>query len=179
MADKFTEFEVTRIVREFEIISSFCLAPKTPLSRDFVPGEYLIFEYTFDEEKLIRREYSISGQDEHGIRVTIKHETAPSESLPDEIMSSRFHAAISAGDIVRAAEPMGQFTLDRASNRSVVLLSGGVGLTPMVAMAHDLVKTGDRPTLFIHACERSKTQERCGAYAKFNRLVRSAQSNFC
>jgi ferredoxin-NADP reductase len=59
---------------------------------------------------------------------------------------------IKVGDKVRAAGPFGQFRLDRSSTRHVVLLSGGVGLTPLVAMARDVVDE-ERSVTFIHACE--------------------------
>ncbi len=153
MAGKFTEFEVTRVVTESEIISSFYLKPKSPLQQNFIPGEYLLFEHTNNGADPIRREYSISGKDENGIRITIKHEKAPTTNLPDGVMSSRFHTAVKVGDVVLAAGPMGQFILDRDSSRPVVLLSGGVGLTPMVAMAHELATQSQRDTHFIHACE--------------------------
>lgn len=156
MTERFTDFVVTRIVPESEIICSFYLAPQTPLPRDFVPGEYLLFEHTEPDAKPVRREYSISGQCSDGLRVTIKHETAPNAAVPDGVMSSRFHTALKPGDVLRAAGPMGKFTLDRESTRPAVLLSGGVGLTPLVAMAHDLAAEGTRQTLFIHACENGR-----------------------
>ena len=49
--------------------------------------------------------------------------------------------------------PRGDFHLDRLSARPVVLLSGGVGLTPMVSMLHALAEQSDRRTVFIHACD--------------------------
>jgi ferredoxin-NADP reductase len=174
MSDKFTEFEVTRITTESEVISSFCLKPRTPLVRVYVPGEYLLFEHIIEGKGVIRREYSISGQDEHGIRVTIKHETAPSKGIADGLMSTRFHTQLNEGDIVRAAGPMGAFTLDRTSTRPVVLLSGGVGLTPMVAMADELATNGTRETLFIHACENGRVH----ALGAEMRLLASKHQNF-
>ena len=152
MGNGFTTFRVERIVRESSIISSFYLRPETPLERDFVPGEYLLFELALNGSGRLRREYSISGQKDGLLRVTIKHEVAPQLGLPDGLVSGHFHRQINEGDHVRAAGPMGQFNLDRKSGRPVVLLSGGVGLTPLVAMAHELA-AGQRPTVFIHACE--------------------------
>ena len=61
--------------------------------------------------------------------------------------------AIEVGDVLAAEGPRGEFVLDRASTRPVVLLSGGVGLTPMVSMLHALVTDTDRRAFFIHACD--------------------------
>lgn len=152
MSGEFISFEVREVVKESAIINSYYLAPQTPLTREYVPGEYLVFEYFDENEEVIRREYSISGKRGDEIRVTIKRETAPQCDLPSGVMSTRFHDQIKPGDIVKAGGPLGAFKLDRASTRPVVLLSGGVGLTPVVAMAHDLAKTS-RDTYFIHACE--------------------------
>ena len=55
--------------------------------------------------------------------------------------------------MLAAEGPRGEFVLDRASTRPVVLLSGGVGLTPMVSMLHALATDSDRRTFFIHACD--------------------------
>jgi len=156
MSERFTEFDVSRVVVESEIITSFYLAPKTPLARDSVPGEYLLFEHAVAGADPVRREYSISGQDGDCLRVTIKREDAPDGILPAGVMSTRFHTSIKAGDTVRASGPMGKFTLDRTSSQPVVLLSGGVGITPMMAMAHELVETGTRDVAFIHACENGR-----------------------
>ncbi|MBK0329008.1 2Fe-2S iron-sulfur cluster binding domain-containing protein [Rhodobacteraceae bacterium F11138] len=155
MTEKFMNFTVSDVIVESEIITSFLLTPEAPLKRDFVPGEYLLFESSSDEGDPIRREYSISGVRDGDIRITIKREVAPEQDLPHGVMSTRFHDVVKKGDIVRAAGPMGAFKLDRTSDRPVVLLSGGVGLTPVVAMAHDLAGTS-RQTIFIHACENGR-----------------------
>ena len=64
---------------------------------------------------------------------------------------------IEVGDLLSAEGPRGDFVLDRASARPVVLLAGGVGLTPLVSMLHALAAT-DRRVFFIHACENGEVQ---------------------
>ena len=47
--------------------------------------------------------------------------------------------------------PQGTFTLEQSSERPVVLISGGVGLTPLLSMLHALAEDGTRrPVWFIH-----------------------------
>ncbi|MGC1505603.1 MAG: 2Fe-2S iron-sulfur cluster-binding protein [Sulfitobacter sp.] len=157
MSDRFMTFDVREVVKESNIITSFYLLPYAPLERSFVPGEYLVFEHQPESGAPIRREYSISGMRGDELRVTIKRETAPQAGLPDGVMSTRFHDTISVGDTVRAAGPMGAFLLARDTDRPVVLLSGGVGLTPLVAMAHELAATA-RETVFVHACENGQVR---------------------
>jgi ferredoxin-NADP reductase len=173
MSDRFTAFDVREVVEESTIIKSFYLAPQTPLPRDFVPGEYLIFEHRPENGEAIRREYSISGTRGDEIRVTIKREMASEAEMPDGAMSSHFHDVISMGDTVLATGPMGAFRLDRDANRPVVLLSGGVGLTPVVAMAHELAGTS-RETVFVHACENGLVHALCDEM----KSLASAHANF-
>ena len=67
------------------------------------------------------------------------------------LVSRQLHDRLEVGAIVDARPPAGDFVLDAASNRPVVLVSAGVGLTPMVSMLHELVARGDeRPIWFVH-----------------------------
>lgn len=152
MSEKFMTYRITAKTVESSMITSFLLTPKTGPAPDFHPGEYLIFELPCGLDGTpIRREYSISGLVDGALRVTIKREPAAAGHAPG-LGSAYFHDDLGVGATLRAAGPFGQFQLDRASPRHVVLLSGGVGLTPMVAMAHDLAAKG-KPFTFIHACE--------------------------
>ena len=53
------------------------------------------------------------------------------------------------GDVLRAGPPSGTFVLDPSSTRPAVLVSAGVGVTPMVAMLHTLAGT-KTPVIFVH-----------------------------
>lgn len=151
MNSTFTTYRVVEKTRESSTITSFVLVPEQGGPVPFWPGEYLVFDIPRDNGPALRREYSISGAVAGGLRVTIKRELAAPGFGPG-IGSGYFHDCVAVGTIVRAAGPFGRFRLDRASPRRPVLLSGGVGLTPLIAMARDLVARG-RPFTFIHACE--------------------------
>jgi ferredoxin-NADP reductase len=64
--------------------------------------------------------------------VTIKRATPPPEcpGAPGGLASSHFCDRIKEGDILDAKAPGGGFFLDTTHNRPVVLISGGVGITP-------------------------------------------------
>ena len=64
--------------------------------------------------------------------------------------SGRMWAA-AEGDELEATEPKGRFMLDDCSQRPVILLAAGIGITPLIAMAQALART-TRPTYLIHAC---------------------------
>lgn len=152
MTDKFSSYHVIAKTAESSIITSFLLRPAQGESPEFCPGEYLILELPAGPEAaMIRREYSISGRIGGDLRITVKREPAAAGYGPGA-GSTYLHDQVSVGDSLRVAGPFGQFLLDRSATRPVVLLSGGVGLTPMVAMAHELAASGRR-CHFIHACE--------------------------
>lgn len=138
----------------------------------FIPGDYLVFTIPDEQGAPVTREYSISQQSSDGLRVTIKHEAAPKGiDVPPGIASSYFHGKLSKGDIVTAYGPAGKFALNQSSDRPVVLLSGGVGQTPLLAMLQALAAQGSRETVFIHACEH-------GGVHALGQEVRDLQTSF-
>jgi ferredoxin-NADP reductase/ferredoxin len=153
----FRELRVVDKVRESDIITSFHLEPLEPEGwRPFRPGQFLVFRLPGAADgQLIVRNYSLSGPpDVRGrYRITVKREPAAAPDLPAGAGSGYLHDRIAVGQVLLAEGPRGDFVLDRDSRRPVVLLSGGVGLTPMVAMLHDLAAVDDRRVFFVHACE--------------------------
>lgn len=145
---------VVEKTRESSVITSFWLeaADGQPLP-PFRAGQFLTLHLPV-AEGTIRRNYSLSGPPDQGrYRITVKREGANGPGRPDGIGSSHLHDDIEAGDILQAQGPHGDFVLDESSERPVILLSGGVGLTPMVAMLHVLARSSAREVHFLHACE--------------------------
>src|SRR5690606_30050268 len=69
------------------------------------------------------------------------------------------HDEINVGDTLEVGPPCGEFTLDldRVGKRPVVLLSGGIGITPLLSMLHALAeKNVDAPVYFLHASRNSR-----------------------
>lgn len=155
----FRELKVVAKVRESAVITSFHLEPVEPGGwREFEPGQFLVFRMPVPEGKeFVLRNYSVSCSPERrdGYRITVKREAAPVAGVPNGISSCYLHDQIAVGDVLVAEGPRGDFVLDSASQRPVVLLSGGVGLTPLVSMLHALATT-DRRTFFIHACDNGE-----------------------
>lgn len=178
MSDSFKTYTVAAKTVESSTISSFLLMPETGVLPDFRPGEYLIFELPCGSNgTVIRREYSISGLIDGALRVSIKREPAAAEYLPG-LGSNYFHDQLNVGSKLRVAGPYGQFQLDRASPRHAVLLSGGVGLTPMVAMARDLSADGKGFT-FIHACEDGAVHAMGAEVRALAKAHKSMSTHFC
>ena len=145
------DFVVESVTPESETIRSFVLVPADggPVVRH-EPGQYLGFLFELPDHGVLKRNYSIScAPNDRAYRITVKRESAP--GLPSGIVSNWLHASVGAGSVLKVTAPAGDFFLDRQSEAPVVLVSGGVGLTPMASMLETLAETGpERPTWFVH-----------------------------
>ena len=156
----FRPLKVIGKVRESSTITSFHLEPAEPGGwHAFEAGQFLIFKFPADNERgHVLRTYSVSCAPGHPgrYRISVKREASPRPGVPDGLGSCHLHDHVAVGDVLMADGPRGDFYLDRMSARPVVLLSGGVGLTPMVSMLHALVEQSDRRAVFIHACDNGE-----------------------
>lgn len=168
----FRGLRVAAKVVESSLITSFHLvAADGSALPAFRPGQFFVFKIpTGDTKGYVLRNYSLSGSpdDLSQYRISVKREPAAAPGLPVGLSSNYLHDSIEAGDVLDADGPRGEFVLDETSARPVVLLSGGVGLTPMVAMLHKLARRSTRRTLFLHACENGDVH---GLRAEVNDLI--------
>jgi uncharacterized protein len=116
-------------------ICSFYLAPEDgqPLP-SFLPGQFLTFRLDLPTEQIIRC-YSLSDAPRPDYyRVSIKRVPAPAGSdVPPGRSSNYFHDHVAVGSTLQVRAPGGHFHIDR-SDTPVVLIGGGIGITPMFAM---------------------------------------------
>ncbi|NVD40049.1 2Fe-2S iron-sulfur cluster binding domain-containing protein [Ensifer sp. HO-A22] len=155
-ASRFRPFEVISKVRESATITSFRLAPlERQHWRPFEAGQFLTMRVPDRKGGHVLRNYTVSSspREEGSYRITVKREAAPSSNVPNGLSSCWLHDEIEPGAVIEIDPPRGAFKLDSASARPVVLLSGGVGLTPTVSMLDVLAKDSNRPVWFIHACD--------------------------
>ncbi|MGN6376190.1 MAG: globin domain-containing protein, partial [Sphingomonas sp.] len=120
------DFVVEAVQRESEVITSFLLRPADggPVIRH-KPGQYLTFWLEIPGHPPIKRNYSISSAaNGKTYRISVKRE-------PHGVASGWLHDEARPGTILKAAPPAGEFHLAEVPTRPVVMLSGGVGLTPM------------------------------------------------
>jgi len=161
--DGFRKFVVVRKVMETHDICSFYLEPhdRRPLPV-FMPGQYLTFRLNIPgQPKPVIRCYSLSDapRADH-FRVTIKRIGAP-PGKPDGkpgLVSSHFHDQIEEGDIVDVKAPAGQFYLDPAEDSQVVLIGGGIGLTPVMSMLNALVDAHSQRNIWFFYGLRNRTE---------------------
>jgi len=150
-------FEVVAKVRESSTITSFHLVP---LDRHhwqhFEAGQFLTIQVPDPSTGgYVLRNYTVSSapSDEGMYRITVKREAALAPGTPQGLASCWLHDVVEEGAIVIINGPRGGFKLDMGSKRPVILLSGGVGITPTISMLKVLANESERPVWFIHACD--------------------------
>ncbi|MBG9563943.1 NO-inducible flavohemoprotein [Brevibacillus agri] len=152
----FREFVVERKVKESDVITSFYLVPKDGKEiASYEPGQYVSVKMEIPgEENTHIRQYSLSDAPGNPYyRISVKREDAIGDK-PAGKVSVYLWEHVNEGDILPLSAPAGDFILDQQDDRPVVLISGGVGLTPMMSMLKTLVKTGsNRSVTFIHAAQ--------------------------
>jgi ferredoxin-NADP reductase/MOSC domain-containing protein YiiM len=101
-----------------------------------LPGQFLVLRLRVKPDlPPLLRNYSMSGAPGASAwRVSIKREV-------NGVASSYLHTHVKAGDTLDVSAPRGTFTL-RPGDEPVVLVSAGIGATPVLAMLHSLAATG-------------------------------------
>ncbi|GBO55403.1 flavohemoprotein [Pseudanabaena sp. lw0831] len=134
------KFVVDRKVKESESITSFYLKPVDGgMIPNFTPGQFLTIQLDIPEQsKPVIRTYSLSDYIESTshYRLSIKREPAPPDTIaPAGIASNFMHDHVHESSVILAKPPAGKFVLDVNSSQPAVLISNGVGITPMISMA--------------------------------------------
>jgi ferredoxin-NADP reductase/ferredoxin len=151
---------VAEIRRESDTVSSFRLVP----DGEHAPpphasaGQYLTLRLRPDADAPpLVRSYSLSDvPGERGYRISVKREGAGSRYM---------HDRVKVGDVLDAAAPRGAFLL-REGTRPVVLISAGVGATPVLAMLHALVsRRSPRAVWWLHGA-RNRAEHAFGPEAE-------------
>ena len=131
----FRSLRVAAVQRESADVRSFFLEAedRSPLPTP-VPGQFLVFKIKLDKDSdPIVRNYSLSGPPGEGrYRISVKRAAGAG--------SRYFHERVRAGDLLRVSAPRGSFTL-ASDSKPVVLLSAGIGATPVLAMLHSLAES--------------------------------------
>jgi len=145
------EFKVVCKAKESSEITSFYLEPvdgKPVVAHE--AGQYIGIRMEVDGQD-IRRNYSLSAASTgRQYRISIKRE-------PKGVASRYLHDQVATGSVVKLFPPSGAFTLID-SRKPLVLISGGVGITPTLAMAETALKAGDRRVIFIHYARDADVQ---------------------
>jgi uncharacterized protein len=170
-------FVVVRKEKESEDITSFYLKPEDDDEiPSFQPGQFLTIRLNIPgQAKPVIRTYSLSDYPEpcDYYRLSIKREPAPEGlNISPGLASNFMHDQIQEGSVIAARPPSGQFVLNVHKAIPAVLISNGVGITPMISMAKACSRLNpNRPVWFVHGA-------RDGRYHAFrNEVLSLAKQN--
>lgn len=132
-------------VKENDVVTSFYMKSEDGQKlKKNEAGQFISIKPIKDgENKNAIRQYSLSmkpGEDFY--RISVKREE-------NGLVSKYMHDNIQIGDTVEISDPLGKFIL-KDSNKPLVLLSGGIGVTPMLSMLHKAVEE-KRDVIFVQA----------------------------
>ena len=153
------KFTVSRKVHESEEIVSFHLTPSDGGQLPtFQSGQFISVRAFIPELAVYQpRQYSLSDTpDGTHFRISVKKESATARG-PAGRISNVLHEHLPEGSELEVSNPYGDFTLDIDAATPVVLISGGVGITPMMSMLSNIVAhRKDRRVVFVHAVRNGR-----------------------
>lgn len=140
------QLRVVQIVRETPTALTFRLADPAAdrLPFDFLPGQFLQVEVEPEAGKAARRSYTIASSPTQRayVELTVKREE-------QGVVSRHLHDKVVAGDLLKVSGPFGAFTFTGTDAESIVLIAGGVGITPMMSVLRYLTDTAWKGEIFF------------------------------
>jgi len=148
----FRELVLIDKINECDTITSFYFKAKDGGKlKQHKPGQFLPFKIQIADEKYkdVMRTYSLSNfPNDTMYRISVK-------KIEGGLISSYLHDRLQVGDVIEAMVPTGVFTIDHVPNdEPVVLLSGGIGVTPVLSMLYGEMNTR-KELHFIQAVQNS------------------------
>ncbi|HEY1552188.1 MAG TPA: ferric reductase-like transmembrane domain-containing protein [Kofleriaceae bacterium] len=131
------ELKIARIFQETPDVKTFRMVNPGggPLPFDHVAGQYLNLALTIDG-KPVKRSYTIASAPNRAyVEISVKR-------AADGYGSKHLHDTWKEGDLVKVAAPSGKFFFAGHESDRIVLLAGGIGITPMMAVTRSLTDRG-------------------------------------
>lgn len=125
------DWRVVRLEQESQDIRSLVIEPLDGAAVNFLPGQHIPVLLQPNGGDALIRTYSVSSAPSDGhLRISVKAQGPASRHI---------HERLRVGDVLQIRPPLGSFTLKSDTERPVVLIGAGVGITPMLSMARELV----------------------------------------
>lgn len=150
----FRKFRVEQLVKETASCTSVYLSPVDgkPIA-SFEAGQHLPLRFSIPgQSKPVIRCYSLSdGPGKACYRISVKAMPAHQAGHDPGLVSNFVNEQLKEGDVIESKAPSGSFFLDLDDSRPVILLAGGIGVTPMVSMIDSLqANSPDRLTILFY-----------------------------
>lgn len=156
MTSRYRKVIVEKIVRESDSVKSFYLvAGDGSRLPPHLPGQHLPLSLEIPgQDRAVFRCYTLSDcANGKYYRLTIKREHGTQNpSGPAGVSSGFFHDRVSVGDSLEAGAPSGSFCLDANAKSPIVMIAGGIGVTPMISMLNALSEAcSKRPVELLYS----------------------------
>ncbi|MFD7846447.1 globin domain-containing protein [Nocardia sp. NPDC059764] len=155
-------FRATRVVRRVDDpsgVATFVVEstdPARPLP-GFLPGQYISVGVTLSDGARQLRQYSLVNRGGDGRLAFTVRKVLAAQDAPAGEVSNWLHDSLGVGDALEITLPFGDLTIDTEATAPVVLISAGIGVTPMAGILEYLAaETPARRTVILHA-DRSTT----------------------
>lgn len=155
--DGYRAFRVASLVKEAREVTSVFLEPADGGGLpDFQPGQHVTIRLTVPPagEEIVRS-YSLTGPalvpDRRGYSISVRRVVGVSETGETVFgrASSHINLCLAAGDTVWLRAPSGTFVMPLHTGRPLVLLAGGIGITPFVCLLESLASLADPPKILL------------------------------
>ncbi len=151
---RFQSYIVIGKVQESEKVVSIYLKPNEGSAPSFKAGQFItlkIPELTDDRGNEVVRTYTVSNAPHEGsYRISIKRLSGNEDSSLNGMASNYLHDEVFLGDLLQVKAPQGDFHWQDDSERPVVLLAAGIGITPMISMVRHAIREQVRSRRFQH-----------------------------
>ena len=144
------------VIDETDDVKTFRFVADPPMLFTYKPGQFVTLKLGING-KQVSRSYTISSSPSrpHTLEITIKRIPPPSGSQsaePEGLVSQWLHDHITVGSKIKLSGPVGKFTCFANPFPKILLLSAGIGITPMMSISRWLCDTGsDCDIIFFHS----------------------------
>ena len=147
------ELRVARVFDETDDIRTFRFVHEKGIALpfDYRAGQYLNLTLSIDDKRVLRSYTIASSPTRPGYcEISVKRE-------PKGVASRWLHEHLVEGASVRVGAPAGKFVFDPGEAKSVVLIAGGVGITPIMAIVRDLTDRSWEGTMHLLYCAKTES----------------------
>lgn len=167
-AHPWRQYRVVERFDETDDVFSLVLAPVRGDAPTHRTGQYIAIAVDLPNGERQPRQYTISsGPRGDSLRVTIKRVSGEG-GLPDGQVSSWLHEHATPGAVLDVSQPAGDVVLDE-SDGPIVLVSAGIGITPVAAVLEDLSRR--QPSRTVRLFHADRTHHDHALYADLRRQV--------
>lgn len=159
--NQWQRWRVQSVQQESADIRSLVLAPEAGVAPDFAAGQHLPIRITTATGETLLRTYSISSAPSDAfLRISVKAQG---------VVSRHLHEQVREGDVLEVRAPLGSFTLNSDTDRPLVLIGAGIGITPLLSMLREQVALGQGRR--IHFFQGARTLADLPFQAELRELV--------